>query len=232
MEESILKMHDKTSLKSMALDKGLTRRGFNGRNVSRMRKQDFIDFILFKDRNSPLHRLNSNEGSTSSLEDEVLNMFQELIMDDSFQPIIHIMGALHGVESIHVFGSRSDNLRASSPRTEPKKESSERVPNEEDESIPNFTIQELIKNNCSSDCKCEICEKNNDIAKDNLKVKTNLQDLETKITCVICQSNVRNTIFSPCNHLAACISCTKNPLLGKKCPLCRKVFDSTTRVFC
>lgn len=223
MEESILKMHNKTSLKNMALDKGLTRRGFNGRNVSRMRKQDFIDFILF-----------SNEDSTSSLEDEVLNMFQELIMDDSFQPIIHIMGALHGVESIHVFGSRSDNLQPSSPRPriEPKKKLSERVPNEEDESIPNLTIQELIKNNCSSDCKCEICEKNNDITKDNLKVKTNLQDLETKITCVICQSNVRNTIFSPCNHLAACISCAKNPLLGKKCPLCRKVIDSTTRVFC
>jgi E3 ubiquitin-protein ligase mind-bomb len=225
MEESILKMHDKTTLKNMALDKGLSRRGFNGRNVSRMRKQDFIDFLIFKDR-SPLHRLNSNEGSTSSLEDEVLNMFQELIMDDSFQPIIHIMGALHGVESIHVFGSRAD-----SPRTVPKKEP-ERVPNEEDEIIPNFTIQELVKNDCSSDCKCEICEKNNDIIKDNLKVKTNLQDLETKITCVVCQSNVRNTIFSPCNHLATCISCAKNPLLGKKCPLCRKIFDSTTRVFC
>jgi E3 ubiquitin-protein ligase mind-bomb len=227
MEESILKMHDKTTLKNMALDKGLTRRGFNGRNVSRMRKQDFIDFLIFKDHNSPLRRLNSNEGSTSSLEDEVLNMFQELIMDDSFQPIIHIMGALHGLENIHVFGSRAEN-----PRTGPKKETSERTPSEEDESIPNFTIQELIKNDCSSDCECEVCKKNNDIIKDNLKVKTSLQDLETKNTCVVCQSNVRNTIFSPCNHLATCISCAKNPLLGKKCPLCRKVFDSTTRVFC
>jgi hypothetical protein len=208
----------------MALDKGLSRRGFNGRNVSRMRKQDFIDFLIFKDRNSPSRQTNSDEGLNLSLEDEVLSMFQELIMDDSFQPIIHIMGALHDLENIHVFGSPSQggNIPDKFP---------ERTPNEEDESIPNFTIQELIKNDCSIDCKCETCQKNNTIIKDNLKVKESIQNLETKITCVVCQSNVRNTIFIPCNHLATCISCAKNPLLGKKCPLCRKVFQSTSRIF-
>jgi len=230
MEESILKMHDKMTLKNMALDKGLSRRGFNGRNLSRMRKQDFIDFILYKDRSPPHRQESRDDGSISpSLEEEVINMFQELIMDDSFQPIIHIMGALHGLESIHVFGHRQEGRRASN---DDKKEPQERIPNEEDESVPNFSMQDLIIKKCCSDCSCETCQKNNDIEKSNLKVKLNIQDLETKITCVVCQSNIRNTIFSPCNHLATCIACSKNPLLGTKCPLCRKVFDSTTRVFC
>lgn len=237
MEESMLKMHDKTTLKNMALDKGLTRRGFNGRNISRMRKQDFIDFLIYEN-STQLHRLNNqgnvipyehydNNGSTLSLENEVLNMFQELIMEDSFQPLIHIMGALHGFDSIRVFDSYN-NLYLDKDKVEP----SERIPNEEDESVPNFIVQDLIKNNCKPDCLCEICQKNNDIINDNLKVKTTLYDLETKITCVVCRSNVRNIVFSPCNHLATCISCAKNPLLDKKCPLCRKVFNSTSRVFC
>ena len=224
MEESILRMHDKTTLKNMALDKGLSRRGFNGRNASRMRKQDFIDFILYKDRND------QGLDMSPSLEDDMINIFQELIMDDSFQPIIHIMGALGGLQSgsIHVFG-RSNSCTQKEPQEE-------RVPNEEDESVPNLVIKDLITGQkmCDIDCECEcdVCQKNNDIIKENLKVKNNLQDLETKITCVVCQSNVRNVIFNPCNHLATCISCSKNPMLNKKCPLCRKKFENTTRVFC
>lgn len=212
MEESILKMHDRTTLKNLALDKGLTSRGFNGRNVSRMRKQDFIDFILkdqIQDDESELH-----------LEDDMINIFQELIMDDSFQPIIHIMGALGG---IHVFG-RSTSVGGGQVKKDP-----ERVPNDEDESVPNLVVQELVQK-CSVPCRCEVCKKNIHITNENLKVKENLHNLETKITCVICLSNVRNVIFGPCNHLAACITCSKNPLL-KKCPLCRKSFDSTSRVF-
>jgi hypothetical protein len=230
MEELILQMHDKTTLKNMALNKGLSKKGFNGRNVSRMRKQDFIDFIVFKDRNSPLNRLNNNEGLTSSLEDEVINLFQELIIEDLFQPLIRIINSSNEIDNIYVFGSRPDNNQDNTQDIHANKEP-ERIPNDEDESIPNFTTQELIKNNCSSDCNCTICEKNNDIKKHNSKVTTNLRDLETRITCVVCQINVRNTIFSPCNHLATCISCAKNSLLGKKCPLCRKMFDNVARIF-
>jgi hypothetical protein len=215
-------MHDKMTLKNMALDKGLSRRGFNGRNVSRMRKQDFIDFILYKDR------IDQGLDISPSLEDDMINIFQELIMDDSFQPIIHIMGALGGLQSgnIHVFG-RSNSYAQKEPSLD------ERVPNEEDESVPNLAIQELITSQkmCDTDCECDVCQKNNDIIKENLKVKNNLQDLETKITCVVCQSNVRNVIFKPCHHLATCISCSKNSMLNF-CPLCRKKFESAIRVFC
>jgi hypothetical protein len=218
MEESILKMHDKTTLKNLALDKGLTRRGFNGRNASKMRKQDFIDFIL-KDQILP-------SDSSELLEDDMINIFQELIMDDSFQPIIHIMGALSGFvdgSGIHVFS------RSTSTNGQIKKDP-ERIPNEEDESVPTLIVQELVQK-CTSECNCEVCRKNIDITEKNLKVKESLHNLETKITCVVCLCNARNVIFGPCNHLASCISCSKNPLL-KKCPLCRKPFDSTIRVFC
>jgi hypothetical protein len=216
MEESILKMHDRTTLKNLALDKGLTSRGFNGLNVSRMRKQDFIDFIL-KDQ------IQDNE-SELYWEDNMVNIFQELIMNDSFQPIIHIMGALDGfVDGIRVF-ERSTSVGGGQVKKDP-----ERVPNDEDESVPNLVVQELVQK-CSVACRCEVCKKNIDITKENLKVKESLHNLETKITCAICLSNVRNVIFEPCNHLAACITCSKNSLL-KKCPLCRKSFDSTSRVF-
>jgi hypothetical protein len=207
MEESILRLHDKTTLKTMALENGLSRKGFNGRNASKMRKQDFIDFIL----QSSTSRVESQE---SSLEDEIINIFQEL------SPIIHIIGALSGFENVHFMGRRNESNIIK-----------ERVPKEDDETIPNLEIQELIKTSCDPCCKCETCEKNIDIRKENLKVKTNIHDFETKITCVICKDNTRNVLFKPCNHLATCISCSKNPLLTSKCPMCRETFTDMTRVF-
>lgn len=222
MEESILKMHDKTTLKNIAFDKGLTRRGFNGRNTSRMRKQDFIDFILHFERQHEI-------SPSSSLEDEVVNLFQELIMDDEFRPIIHVMGGIHTLQ----LRTANDDVRVfeRSISNDNDKECVERIPNEEDEVVPNFELKNLIDNAHDSDCKCEECQKNISIKKENLKVQMNVKDLETKITCVVCQNNTRNIIFGPCNHLATCISCSKHPLL-KKCPLCHKVFDTKTRVFC
>jgi hypothetical protein len=85
----------------------------------------------------------------------------------------------------------------------------ERVPNEEDEEVPDLNVCE------------EISE----------EVKTNVKNLEIKTSCVICQINMRNIVFAPCNHLVACISCSKDPNLGNKCPLCRKTYTSTIRVF-
>lgn len=220
MEESILKTHDKTTLKNMAFDKGLTRRGFNGRNASRMRKQDFIDFILHTQQHE----------TSPSLEDEVVNLFQELIMDDEFRPIVHVMGILNGIHTLQVRTSNGD-VRVFERSISDNSDKDERVPNEEDEVVPNLELKNIIDNMHDDDCKCEECEKNSDIKKENLKVQMNVKDLETKITCVVCQSNTRNVIFRPCNHLATCISCSKNPLL-KKCPLCRKVFETKIRVFC
>lgn len=255
MAESILIYHDKITLRNMAVERGLTRHGFNGRNMSRMRKQDLVDFILYQDhppssstlptpitdsrlilesdRNNesePDEHLNSNsiteeeinhnneEEEVSSSEDEMINIFEELLVSDSFQPIFHIMDALYGLQ----------NERSI------KEKQYERIPNEEDESVPNLALQELIvsKNICDMNCDCNTCQKNNNIIEENLKVQINVRELETRITCVICRCNVRNVIFNPCNHLATCITCSKNPLLDKKCPLCRKVYTYSARVFC
>ncbi|CCV01769.1 Putative IAP [Invertebrate iridescent virus 22] len=221
MEESILQTHDKTTLKNIAFDKGLTRRGFNGRNASRMRKQDFIDFILYTQQRE----------TSPSLEDEVVNLFQELIMDDEFRPMVHIMGILNGIHTLQLRTSNGDVRVFERSISDNDSNKDERVPNEEDEVVPNLELKNLIDNTHDIDCKCEECEKNDNIKKENLKVQMNVKDLENKITCVVCQTNTRNVIFGPCNHLATCISCSKNPLL-KKCPLCRTVFETKTRVFC
>lgn len=224
MDESILRMHDRQTLKNMAFDKGLQRRGFNGRNASRMRKQDFIDFILYKDR---MDRRVESGSISPSFEDDMIEMFQEIILDDTINPIFQIMGAINGLQgrSTIVFGRSSSNSTNDGPK-EP-----ERIPNEEDEVVPDLSFKDIEKSSCYLNCACETCQKNIEIEKENLKVKTNIHDLESKISCVVCQNNVRNVIFSPCNHLATCITCSKNPLLNKKCPLCRKEFETTTRVF-
>ena len=224
MEESILKKQNKLSLKNMALDKGLTRKGFNGKTPSKMLKQDFIEFILRQNHNNQNRQIDSDE---SSLED----IFQELMLSD-LNPIFQFFGAINAIEgaSIHVFNRTNSN--GSSGSSTPLQKT-ERVAAELDEVVPQLTLQDEIKDkHCDIGCKCEICQKNTEIIEENIKVKSNIHDLEAKISCVVCHCNVRNVIFSPCNHLATCISCSKNPLLNKKCPLCRKVFDTTTRIFC
>jgi len=213
MEHERLKTYNKESLKNMALDQGLTRHGFNGRTLSRMRKKDFIDFIVEQNRHE-----------SRIEEDDILldRIFHDLIIDDTFQPILHIIGALGlGIEP----PMRMIRSLSSSGNLE-----EERIPNEEDESIPDLSLVDL-KNVHKSDCKCEICSKNNKIINENLKVKESIHNIETKLSCTICLTNMRNVVFHPCNHLATCITCSKHPLLNK-CPLCRKTYEKTTRIFC
>jgi hypothetical protein len=175
MEESLLLSQDKTFLKNMALSRGLASSGFNGRTLSRMRKKDFIDYIL-------LNPERPEDGFyDSSLEEEVTTFIFEAL-----PPFFQLFENLH--------------IQSKKP---PKEEV--RIPNEEDEPVLNLNIEE-----------------NN--------IKETLKELEIKITCVVCQSNMRNVVFNPCNHLVTCIKCSKCPLL-ETCPLCRSVFTSKTRIF-
>jgi hypothetical protein len=173
MEESLLLSQTKTFLKSMALSRGLTSSGFNGRTLSRMRKKDFIDFILLNNNTN-----NLEDFYDSSLEDEVTTFIFEAL--PSF------------FENINLY----------------KKELEVRSPNEEDEPVLNLNLEKIEDKNI-------------------LKV---IKELEIKITCVVCQSNMRNVMFVPCNHLATCITCSKSPLL-KTCPLCRSNFTNKSRIF-
>uniref|UniRef100_A0A0G4GYH5 RING-type domain-containing protein n=1 Tax=Chromera velia CCMP2878 TaxID=1169474 RepID=A0A0G4GYH5_9ALVE len=51
--------------------------------------------------------------------------------------------------------------------------------------------------------------------------------------CVMCQEREPCVLLSPCNHIASCVECL--PLLtkakGKECPVCRRKFETTMRVF-
>jgi hypothetical protein len=189
MDEIELKRCDKTTLKNMALNRGLDRTGYNGRNLSRMRKQDFIDYILHTDDND----------TSEEFEEELLGfILSQIRTDDALDPILHIFNALNNL----------------SERKEPSENKKvERIPNEEDEQVPKLMIN-----------------KDHHTPEEISEVKTNLVNLETKITCVVCLTHLRNVAFAPCNHLATCISCSKNSLLTK-CPLCRKEFTGTTRIF-
>lgn len=44
-------------------------------------------------------------------------------------------------------------------------------------------------------------------------------DSNIDMTCVICFSNTRNTVFIPCRHFCACYQCS---LRCNKCPICRE----------
>jgi tetratricopeptide (TPR) repeat protein len=46
--------------------------------------------------------------------------------------------------------------------------------------------------------------------------KINLDNL----SCIACQSNLRNVVFLPCNHSSMCIMCAENENVNK-CPICR-----------
>ena len=73
-----------------------------------------------------------------------------------------------------------------------------------------------------------MCEKNESVKDKNKQINSQLLNLEMKVTCVVCQTNIRNVIFEPCHHLATCISCSKKL---DKCPLCRKNLKNKIRIF-
>lgn len=200
-ERTFLGGLDKATLKKLALSNGLPKVGFNGRSRSRMRKKDFIEFLI---------AIEGDDSDSSVSDEELIELFNELVLGQiNLQILSHRRQTEDGGE-----------------------EPQERTPNEEDENVPDLTLKDFIsrEKKCDADCVCDICLKNEKIKKENSTVKTNLCNIENKITCVICHTYMRNVIFNPCNHLATCITCSKNPSLDK-CPLCRKVFESTTRVF-
>ena len=173
MEESILISQNKSTLKNMAIVRGLTSFGFNGRTISRMRKKDFIDYLLLNSREEDEEDL--------SLEEEVTHF-----IFNSYPPFVQFF----------------ENLTIQSKTTV-----EEREPIEEDENVPVLNVDEV----------------------ENKTLFNNIKNLEIKVTCVVCQTNMRNVVFVPCNHLATCISCSKS--LSKTCPLCRGQFTSKNRIF-
>jgi hypothetical protein len=51
--------------------------------------------------------------------------------------------------------------------------------------------------------------------------------------CVVCMSNARESLLSPCNHLVACLSCAQTIFASARpqCPMCRARITKITKVF-
>jgi hypothetical protein len=49
-------------------------------------------------------------------------------------------------------------------------------------------------------------------------------------TCVICWTNPRIMVFTPCNHLCSCESCGRHSSITD-CPICRTPIDSRIRIY-
>jgi hypothetical protein len=55
-----------------------------------------------------------------------------------------------------------------------------------------------------------------------------VDELKERLQCPICLENIKN-ISLPCGHLI-CSDC-EDKLQNKECPMCRKTFDTTQKVF-
>jgi len=59
-------------------------------------------------------------------------------------------------------------------------------------------------------------------------LKDQLQQLQEQKLCKICMDAEINTVFLPCGHMVACLTCTKDI---KQCPVCRQEISQTVRTF-
>lgn len=54
-----------------------------------------------------------------------------------------------------------------------------------------------------------------------------IHEQQEKLDCVVCLSDVRDTLFLPCRHLCICANCAEPLVHGDgKCPICRQSFES------
>jgi hypothetical protein len=53
--------------------------------------------------------------------------------------------------------------------------------------------------------------------------------INTNILCITCDTNQRNIVFGPCNHLCICSSCNIN--IVSHCPICRSRIINRTQIF-
>jgi hypothetical protein len=64
---------------------------------------------------------------------------------------------------------------------------------------------------------------------DNGEINKQYDELQQKIICVICLSNERSHLITPCNHLCCCSTCADQ--IQNFCPICRRPIYSIQRIF-
>lgn len=59
------------------------------------------------------------------------------------------------------------------------------------------------------------------------------KNIEETFLCKICYRNTPTVLLNPCHHLCLCDSCELSirQQQGKKCPICRKAYRDTTKIF-
>jgi hypothetical protein len=60
------------------------------------------------------------------------------------------------------------------------------------------------------------------------QLKEENERLKNERLCVVCLDKVKNIIFLPCAHLAACLECSFSL---QNCPMCRTKIQATVRTF-
>jgi len=74
-----------------------------------------------------------------------------------------------------------------------------------------------------------VIDHNNVIIDHNNGVIINNGVVSPTILCITCDTNQRNILFGPCNHLCVCSGCNINSIIN--CPICRSPIINRTRIF-
>jgi hypothetical protein len=64
----------------------------------------------------------------------------------------------------------------------------------------------------------------------SVSITTVTQDEPSQLTCVICLTNQRSLLFTPCNHLCTCSTCGIHNSITN-CPICRVVIVNRMVVY-
>eukprot|EP00953_Heterococcus_sp_UTEX-ZZ885_P013629 7780-Heterococcus_DN1.PRE.2 len=84
--------------------------------------------------------------------------------------------------------------------------------------------QEIEHNAALQQCRDEAAAAAAAAAKQLKAVAEQLEELEERSTCVVCQHDSKRVLLQPCLHLCLCINCSKSPKINE-CPLCRAAIN-------
>lgn len=77
---------------------------------------------------------------------------------------------------------------------------------------------------------CASCHKAKPREKAAVAIADNVaQPREEKSTCVVCMSNVPDSVVIPCGHVVLCWSCAKS--IKTHCPVCRAKFSGKYKIY-
>ncbi|KAL3089931.1 hypothetical protein niasHT_029040 [Heterodera trifolii] len=71
----------------------------------------------------------------------------------------------------------------------------------------------------------------------NKEFTKRIEEINSKITCIICMEKERSVVFTPCQHAVVCKSCAESIMNSpdaagnKHCPLCRSKIVDTNKVY-